>query len=266
MRATNKSFVGPNIAIIGDNNTLTGPNCSVTGDNNTLIGPNCCAKGDNNTLMGPNCLAHGDHNKVRGPNARAVGDHNKVSGQNASAVGDHNKVEDGGDDGDGAGNMIIRGDNHGIAQINSRRFVLGSVGSASISLGGNSGMKIMVDGVEVSPFMTSKKEKTAKKKSTKAEKGKKRTRDDEEEPRFIEGPHPKDIEQDVEAEGDNPSCVICLINKPCCTVLPCMELCLCVACARRLCFADSNDTPKQVGALTCPKCRGQVDAIKRTFQ
>lgn len=239
MRASNQVFTGLNYYIIGDNNIITGPNCKVVGNNNTLTGPNCKADGNNNRLTGPN--------------GRATGDNNTLTGPNCSAAGNDNTVNSGGG---GGGNIVnfgsVRGfqtfNNHAVSVING--IVQDQDESISIVMGGPGGgmrgMRVIRNGIA----MTSKE--------------KKREREEEKEDQFIEGPMPKDMEEDKPAADDAATCIICLTNAPICIVNPCSHMCMCVGCSRALCFGP-DDMLRKIGTQPCPKCRVPIESIKRVF-
>ncbi len=249
MRASNKIFTGVNLHIIGDNNTITGPNARATGNNNSLTGPNCHAIGDGNTLTGPNCHARGDNNTLTGPNCHASGDSNTLNDAGEAGFSVNNFAQ---------GTGIVQRFNNRAGSI------IGGVRQAedesiSIVMGGPGGMRVIRNGVEVKPFMTSKKEKGKSK-------SKKRERQDEEvEEKFIEGPTPKDMEQDKEAADEAMPCDLCLTRARICIIAPCNHMTLCVQCSRQLCFGD-NDMPRRVGTQKCPNCRASIESIKRVFQ
>lgn len=59
--------------------------------------------------------------------------------------------------------------------------------------------------------------------------------------------------------GD-PTCVVCLDNRPTCVVLPCMQRIICVGCSQALLAV----VPEQ--EVKCPGCRVEVQCIKRVFE
>ena len=78
----------------------------------------------------------------------------------------------------------------------------------------------------------------------------------------VELPTEKDIENDIElAENYDGygACIVCSNNRPVCIIMPCMHLCLCSACGKKICNKESNKQNNR----TCPICRGSIEAIRR---
>jgi hypothetical protein len=66
-------------------------------------------------------------------------------------------------------------------------------------------------------------------------------------------PGEKDLAKDKKAkEGETP-CVVCTDNQPCCIILPCAHMVLCVQCSRKV---DDH----------CPVCRERVEEIKVVYK
>jgi len=222
-------MVGPNIRHTGDGAKIAGPNATVRGDNNMVVGPNARVIGDNNMVIGSNAHVTGDENTIRGPNATVSGDANEGYGDNAVITGDGNKWCGHVCVESGAENVITTPE-YGSAQTNS--------------------------GTIVNNFGSSGREK--------------RSREQHEEDRFVEGPTPNEAEQDEalaeDDDDDTNACTICMSNKACCVVSPCMHGGLCATCARGLCFGqDEEEQLKKLGDVHCPRCRRDVESIKRVY-
>lgn len=86
LRASNGTFAGTNLYVIGDNNTVTGPHARVHGNNNTVTGPHCVVVGDNNEIVGPHCVATGNNNTLHGPQCKATGRNNTIIAEQDTAV------------------------------------------------------------------------------------------------------------------------------------------------------------------------------------
>lgn len=76
------------------------------------------------------------------------------------------------------------------------------------------------------------------------------------------------IEVPTEAEAlehDKPGnaleCRVCMDNEPLCVILPCMHLCVCCACARKL----AADGTKEQGSVECPICKTKIEKMKCVF-
>ena len=83
--------------------------------------------------------------------------------------------------------------------------------------------------------------------------------------KYVEGPIINDIAHDVEAKEGADICCVCLTNRPICIVLPCAHACMCVSCARTVCFSGEDAAPRERGSVKCPKCRNVVKQVKRIY-
>jgi len=196
------------------------------------VGSNQRVRGSGQTIVGSNASIIGNNNTITGSNAKVTGHGNTITGSNATVTGNNNK---------GVGsNATITGNNNTWQGNNCIEYGSGNVITRGQSVrlttvntfGGGSGV------IAMGP--------SGKRKDIK----------------YVEGPLSKETEHDEEASDDE-SCCICLTNKPICIVLPCTHVCMCVGCARTLCFEGENDAPKERGTVSCPKCRDTVKKIKR---
>jgi hypothetical protein len=230
-------WVGSNLTGRQDQANVVGSNATVYGNHCTVTGSNANVYGHNNVVTGSNANVVGNNNKVTGSSAHAKGDNNTVSGTNATAKG--------------SGNVVRKG-----SSTTHRGLVI--QGGSVMNFFNDDGCTIVhqVSGDERGVIVN---DTPKKKKKTKKEKKKKKEK-------FVEGPPPTDTEQDKETEQDVEVCVVCMSNRRNCITGPCRHLCVCVTCARTLCFgADGNGLAKR-GDVKCPMCRKDVKSILRVHE
>jgi hypothetical protein len=224
------NIVGSGSRVRGNRNNVTGSGANVEGDDNNVTGSGAHVKGNNNRIKGFNASVIGDNNTGMGDNAVISGNNNKWVGRNVT-------IKPG-----GVGNVVTElngNEDNGVSVMN--------FGGMTMTFS-NGGM-----------FMDNSKTKKGKKKTKKD----KRQREEEEEPKFVQGPPPSDLEHDKPANNDN-ECLVCLERAKACICWPCRHVCLCVQCARTLCFGE-DDAPKKVGQVTCPECRKACEYVLRTY-
>jgi len=223
-----QNIVGSNARVVGDDNVVTGSNARVTGDRNTVTGSNARITGNNNKGTGSNAVINGNDNVWTGSNCRVEsGTGNVINEPKVNQV-IVNRF--------GGGRVITT--NGTSIGIGDGIFTFGDNGSVSVSSVG--GGAIAVGGGRSKKKREKKRHKEIK---------------------FVEGPPESDLEHDFESQKD--CCCICLSNKALCIVLPCRHVCLCVSCARILCFEGDDAAPKERGRVKCPKCRAIAKKVVR---
>lgn len=239
-------WVGSNLTVRQDYANVVGSNATVYGNHCTVTGSNANVYGHNNVVTGSNANVVGNNNKVTGSNAHAKGDNNTVSGTNATAKG--------------SGNVVRKN----LTAPRKRSRSIGIQGGSVMNFFNDDGCTVvhqigenLIDDVEEHDMVA---EDAPKNKKTKKEKKKKKEKTGD---KFVEGPPPTDTEQDKETEQDGEACVVCMTNRRNCITGPCRHLCVCVTCARTLCFgADGTGLAKR-GDVKCPMCREDVKSILR---
>lgn len=209
---------------------------------------NCIVRGHHNRVSGMCAVVYGDDNIVSGMNATVRGNRNTVSGMNAKVYGEGNVVTGMGSESNGTKTKSK------VSTFSISGATIGHVGSCgTVNMYGN-GMDVVAvdgftfrgDGVAVQnnngPVINN-------------------FGDSVPETQYVEGPTEAELSHDVEGDG----CVVCLSNRSICIVWPCRHVCLCVKCARTLCFGQNGD-PQEVGTVKCPKCRGATEKILRIHE
>ena len=188
------------------------------------------------TISGMNCTVRGHHNTVSGMGAVVYGDYNVVSGMNAVVRGNRNTVSGMNAKAYGEGNVVTGMGSESNGTKTESKNTGFDISGTTFKLYGNGTTIFTVDGDN--NFGKSVPE-----------------------PQYVEGPAEAELSHDVEGDG----CVVCLSNRPICIVWPCRHACLCVKCARTLCFGQNGD-PQEVGTVKCPKCRGATEKILRIHE
>lgn len=202
-------------------------------DHVTLVGSNIKGSGNFCNLTGSNIKWSGDNNNITGSNANLKGHNNNVTGSNARVRGNNNKVR--------GTNPDVEGENNQVEAASGA--VINNFTGGGIFTFNNGAMTIVGQDCMEAP---------------------RKKRKDEQ---FVVGPPESDLEHDkvVPDDSEKPSCVICLTNEPSCIAMPCRDKKFCVACARKLCFGETNDL-KKIGEVTCPACRKEIQSIERVFE
>jgi len=247
------AYIGSYLTIRQDNASVIGSNCKVYGSNCSVSGSNCKVWGHSNKVSGSNCKVYGNDNIISGSNCQAEGNNNRLKGTNCKASGNNNSVDN------TSNNDIING--RGNFGSNNSVYVANGVAIGNISVTNydddDNSIGIVNQGV-VNGNMVSNTKYYAKNLITpiKEKKDKKE--------KFVEGPTPTELNNDKET--DEGACVICLSNRSICITDPCRHLCVCVKCARELCFGPTGDKLNKRGDVKCPNCRNEVKSILRVYE
>jgi hypothetical protein len=236
-------------------------NLTLTVSDAIINGNNCDVIGNRNVINGSNCDVVGDDNTVNGANANVVGNRNKINGRNSDVVSG----------GGGGGGMIFNnfsgvkiGGRTGIVQQN-----VGANGSVTTVTFGSGGM-VTITTKNVSSGRSSQINIGTVGEGGGGKKKKREKEEDRDEIQFVEGPTNSELVHDKELnDNESGGCVVCLTNAANCIVWPCRHACVCVKCARMLCFFHVNDDPtepetlREIGKVSCPTCRGKAEKILR---
>ena len=243
-----QNIVGSNARVVGDDNVVTGSNARVTGNRNTVTGSNARITGNNNRGTGSNAVINGNDNVWTGSNCRVASGTGNVINKPEATQFIVNRF---------GGGQVITTNGTSIG-IGDGIFTIGNVGdNGSVSVSSVGGGAIAVGSKRTKGTLKKRQRKEDELLETLAEVTTKRHK----EIKFVEGPPESDLEHDIESQKD--CCCICLSNKALCIVLPCRHVCLCVSCARILCFEGDDAAPKERGRVKCPKCRAIAKKVVR---
>jgi hypothetical protein len=216
-------------------------NLTLTVSGAVINGNNCDVIGNRNVINGSNCDVVGDDNTINGANANVVGNRNKINGRNSDAVSD------------GIVGGMIFNNFSGSEVVN----ISGRAGIVQQNIGANGSVTTVTFGPGGIVTRTTNGRKKKRERS-------------EDEVQFVEGPTNSELVHDKELkDGDERGCVVCLTKVANCIVWPCRHACVCVKCARALCFFHVNDDPtepetlREIGKVSCPTCRGKAEKILR---
>lgn len=171
-------------------------------------------------ILATNCKIYGDRNRVMGSFNDVVGNKCKIVGDENGITGNENRIK--------GQRFMVRGHN------NSIKGLYGVVDGNNNDIVGDF-MDVFGSGNKINGLCCTLNEEP-----------------------YYPKKHPgiEEIEFDKEPPNNGPTCVICYVNTPCCVILPCMHLCVCISCSVEL--AKDNK-------WECPICKEEIDAIRRVF-
>jgi len=261
VRATHVTVTEAGSNVKGDHNRILGAGCNVHGDYNIISGVGCNVRGDHNHILpsAVGCNVHGDYNQINAVGCIVRGDHN--TGQIANSSANRALGADLVQIGSLFGSGVIQTFNGSIAQetlvFGARRLTLRNVRVDRLQASAGTmrfeyGWHVLVyeqqqlwrDGalVNLDALFGLETELTLEW----AEFAQQLSHLVSRVQRALEG-------ADEPTDDESKACSVCLANAKVCVVEPCMHLCLCIGCARKI-------------TETCPLCRAALIDIKRVYQ